>query len=103
MIRCRLVTYSFRVRCPMLICPLVWSGGLRQHRRNGRGLFRRRRRKCQSHHPDTDRDTSNDTTTNESGNFIQRYLIVGNYRVRVEAPGFKPPSKTPCRSRSMPR
>src|SRR6476660_4678454 len=36
-----------------------------------------------------DRDTSNETTTNESGNYTQRYLIVGNYQVRVEAPGFQ--------------
>ena len=36
-----------------------------------------------------DRDTSNETTTNESGNYTQRYLIVGTYQVRVEAPGFQ--------------
>ena len=30
-----------------------------------------------------------DTITNESGNFTQRFLIVGRYRVRVEAAGFK--------------
>src|SRR3954468_6348527 len=36
-----------------------------------------------------DRDTTNETTTNESGNYTQRYLIVGNYQVRVEAPGFQ--------------
>jgi hypothetical protein len=28
-------------------------------------------------------------TTNESGNFNQRFLIVGRYSVKVEAPGFK--------------
>src|SRR5215813_13861953 len=38
---------------------------------------------------DIGRDVTTTTLTNESGNFTQRYLIVGHYRVRVEAPGFK--------------
>src|SRR5215471_13433688 len=38
---------------------------------------------------DIGRDVTTTTATNESGNFMQRYLIVGRYRVRVEAPGFK--------------
>lgn len=38
---------------------------------------------------DTGRDVTQSTTTNESGNFTQRFLIVGKYRVRVEAGGFK--------------
>src|SRR6266851_3874425 len=38
---------------------------------------------------DTGRDVTTTTTANDSGNFMQRYLIVGRYRVRVEAPGFK--------------
>src|SRR5262249_17807594 len=38
---------------------------------------------------DIGRDVTTSTVTNESGNFVQRYLIVGRYRVRVEAPGFK--------------
>lgn len=38
---------------------------------------------------DTGRDVTVGTTTNESGNFSQRFLISGKYRVRVEAPGFK--------------
>lgn len=38
---------------------------------------------------DTGRDVVMTTTTNESGNFTQRFLIVGRYRVRVEASGFK--------------
>ncbi len=38
---------------------------------------------------DIGRDIANNTTTNESGNFNQRYLIAGTYRVRVEAPGFQ--------------
>ena len=38
---------------------------------------------------DTGRDVSVATTSNESGNFAQRFLISGKYRVRVEAPGFK--------------
>lgn len=38
---------------------------------------------------DLGRDVTNETTTNESGLFTQRFLIVGRYRVRVEAPGFK--------------
>jgi len=38
---------------------------------------------------DTGRDVSQSTQTNESGNFTQRFLIVGRYRVRVEAQGFK--------------
>jgi hypothetical protein len=36
-----------------------------------------------------DRDTTNETSTNESGNYAQRYLIVGKYQVRVEAAGFQ--------------
>ena len=38
---------------------------------------------------DTGRDVSVSTTSNDSGNFTQRFLIVGKYRMRVEAPGFK--------------
>ena len=38
---------------------------------------------------DIGRDVTTTALTNESGNFMQRYLIVGRYRVRVEAPGFK--------------
>jgi hypothetical protein len=38
---------------------------------------------------DTDRGVSVNTTTNESGNFTQRFLIVGRYQVRVEVQGFK--------------
>ena len=38
---------------------------------------------------DIGRDVVTSTTTNESGNFTQRFLIVGRYRVRIEAPGFK--------------
>ena len=38
---------------------------------------------------DMGRDVTQTTTTNESGNFTQRFLIVGKYRVRVEAGGFK--------------
>ena len=34
---------------------------------------------------DMDRDVSNVTTTNDSGNYSQRYLIVGRYQVRAEA------------------
>lgn len=36
-----------------------------------------------------ERDVANSTTTNESGNYNQRYLIVGRYQVRVEAAGFQ--------------
>lgn len=36
-----------------------------------------------------DRDVTNETTTNESGNYSQRYLIAGRYQVRVESPGFQ--------------
>jgi hypothetical protein len=36
-----------------------------------------------------ERDTTNETTTNDSGNYTQRYLIVGTYQVRVEASGFR--------------
>ena len=36
-----------------------------------------------------DKGNSATTTTNESGNFSQRLLIVGRYRVRVEVAGFK--------------
>ncbi|MCU1331008.1 MAG: Cna B-type protein, partial [Bryobacterales bacterium] len=38
---------------------------------------------------DLGRDVTQNTTTNESGNFSQRFLIAGSYRVRVEAEGFK--------------
>src|SRR5260370_26866997 len=38
---------------------------------------------------DVGRDVTMITTTNESGNYTQRALIVGKYRLRVEAPGFK--------------
>jgi hypothetical protein len=38
---------------------------------------------------DIGRDVASTTTSNESGNFAQRFLIVGKYRVRVEAAGFK--------------
>lgn len=38
---------------------------------------------------DTGRGVSVNATTNESGNFTQRFLIVGRYQVRVEAQGFK--------------
>ncbi len=38
---------------------------------------------------DMGRDITQSTTTNESGNFTQRFLIVGRYRVRVEAGGFQ--------------
>jgi hypothetical protein len=36
-----------------------------------------------------ERDVATSTTTNESGNYTQRYLIVGRYQVRVEAAGFQ--------------
>lgn len=36
-----------------------------------------------------ERDVANNTTSNESGNYTQRYLIVGRYQVIVEAPGFQ--------------
>ncbi len=38
---------------------------------------------------DIGRDVSQTTTTNESGNYTQRFLIAGTYRVRVESGGFK--------------
>jgi carboxypeptidase family protein/TonB-dependent receptor-like protein len=38
---------------------------------------------------DTNRAVSFSTTTNESGFFTQRFLIVGRYQVRVEAQGFR--------------
>ncbi|MDQ1470875.1 MAG: hypothetical protein QOJ99_2355, partial [Bryobacterales bacterium] len=38
---------------------------------------------------DMDRDVSNVATTNESGNYNQRFLIVGRYQIRAEAPGFQ--------------
>ncbi len=38
---------------------------------------------------DVGRDVSTNTVTNESGNYTQRGLIVGRYRMRVEAAGFK--------------
>ena len=38
---------------------------------------------------DLGRDVNVNTTSNESGNFNQRFLIAGRYRVRVEAAGFK--------------
>ena len=38
---------------------------------------------------DLGRNVTNSVTANDSGNFTQRFLIVGRYRVRVEAQGFK--------------
>jgi hypothetical protein len=38
---------------------------------------------------DLGRDVTQITSTNESGNYSQRFLIAGSYRVRVEAGGFK--------------
>src|ERR1700709_695355 len=38
---------------------------------------------------DMDRDVSNVATTNESGNYNQRFLIVGRYQIRAEAQGFQ--------------
>ena len=38
---------------------------------------------------DMNRAVSFSTTTNESGFFTQRFLIVGQYQVRVEAEGFR--------------
>src|SRR5579883_44487 len=38
---------------------------------------------------DLGRDVSQTTVTNESGNYAQRFLLAGRYRVRVEAEGFK--------------
>src|SRR5262245_49526545 len=38
---------------------------------------------------DTQRSVNFNTTTNDDGNFTQRFLIAGTYKVRVEAPGFK--------------
>ena len=38
---------------------------------------------------DIGRDVTQTTTTNDSGNYSQRFLIAGSYRVRVEAAGFK--------------
>ena len=36
-----------------------------------------------------ERQVTETATTNESGNYLQRNLIVGRYRIRVEASGFK--------------
>ena len=36
-----------------------------------------------------ERDVVNNTTSNDSGNYSQRYLIVGRYQIIVEAPGFQ--------------
>jgi hypothetical protein len=38
---------------------------------------------------DLGRDVSNAVQTNESGAYMQRFLIVGRYRVRIESQGFK--------------
>ena len=38
---------------------------------------------------DLERQVVNNVEANESGNYLQRSLIVGRYRIRVEAPGFK--------------
>ncbi|HJY05311.1 MAG TPA: carboxypeptidase-like regulatory domain-containing protein, partial [Bryobacteraceae bacterium] len=38
---------------------------------------------------DTQRSVSFNSTTNDDGNFTQRFLIAGTYKVRVEAVGFK--------------
>src|SRR5258707_211704 len=51
---------------------------------------------------DVGRDVTTITTTNESGNYTQRALIVGKYRLRLEAPGFQTGSRSRQR-RSLPR
>jgi outer membrane receptor protein involved in Fe transport len=38
---------------------------------------------------EVDKNVSFSTATNESGNYEQTHLIVGTYRVRIEAPGFQ--------------
>lgn len=38
---------------------------------------------------ETDRNTVTTTYTNDSGNYNQSHLIIGRYKVKVEAPGFK--------------
>lgn len=38
---------------------------------------------------ETGKDVSYNTVTNGSGNYVQSHLTVGNYDVRVEAPGFE--------------
>ena len=38
---------------------------------------------------DLDRQVTNNAEANANGNYLQRSLIAGRYRVRVEAPGFK--------------
>ena len=38
---------------------------------------------------DIDKSVTNTATVNESGNYLQRSLIPGRYRIRVEAAGFK--------------
>src|SRR5262245_29744569 len=38
---------------------------------------------------DTQRSVSFNTTSNNDGNFTQRFLIAGTYQVRIEAVGFK--------------
>src|SRR5262245_38838532 len=38
---------------------------------------------------DMGRGVASTTMTNESGNYVQRALMVGRYRLRVEAPGFR--------------
>ena len=43
---------------------------------------------------DTQRSVSFNTTTNDDGNFTQRFLIAGTYKVRVESVGFKTVSQT---------
>ena len=43
---------------------------------------------------DTQRSVSFNTTTNDDGNFTQRFLIAGTYKVLVEAAGFKAVSQT---------
>ena len=48
---------------------------------------------------DLDRQVVNNAAANESGNYLQRSLIVGRYRVRVEAPGFKEIGRASCRER----
>ena len=42
---------------------------------------------------DIGRNVTQTTTTNESGNYTQRFLIAGSYRVRVESGGFKASSQ----------
>ena len=79
--------------------PLFGPSSLQQHRGDGAGFLPWRGLRAKVTTRNVERDVTNTTTTNESGNYTRRYLIVGRYQVRVEAPDSRPSSRRMSRFR----